>query len=236
MTISPIIEAHSLHRSIEMKTNTLHILCGLNFHVFPGEWVALTGPSGSGKSTLLGILGGIDHPTSGKIIFNGHEIGGLSEAKLTKVRNQSIGIVFQNFNLIPTMSALENIEIPLYVSPKARESKQLAQQVLAQVGLSDRKDHRPHQLSGGEQQRVAIARALVTQPKLLLADEPTGNLDTKTGETILQLLNQIRKQFQITIIMVTHDPTVAAYADRVLHLVDGRIVSDKQGKASGTHV
>lgn len=219
-----IIQATNLSRSVIMGDETLQILKDLSFEVVAGEWLALTGPSGSGKSTLLGLLAAIDNPTSGKISFDGQDISSLPEKELARLRNEKIGIVFQSFNLISTLTAQENVELPLYVSNKAQQARQLAREMLDLVGLSERFNHRPHQLSGGQQQRVAIARALVNQPKLLLADEPTGNLDTKTGEQMLELFEQVRKALTLTMIVVTHDTQVASRADRVLHLVDGRFV------------
>lgn len=234
MQQNEILQVKNLHRTIEMKDTQIRVLRGLDFSVREGEWIALMGPSGSGKSTLLGILGGVDSPTTGTVILDGKIISELSETNLAKIRNQSIGIVFQNFNLIPTMSAQENVEVPLYISDQARDSAKLAARAISAVGLSDRAEHLPHQLSGGQQQRVAIARALVTQPKLLLADEPTGNLDSTSGKLILDLIHQMRDQLKITVIMVTHDPDVAAYADRVLHMIDGQII-DEAIKRSEVH-
>jgi putative ABC transport system ATP-binding protein len=218
------ISAQDIRRTILLGGRELHILRGISFSANAGEWVALTGPSGSGKSTLLGILAGIDQPTSGKVSVDGVEISGMSEDRLARIRNEKIGMVFQAFHLIPTMTAQENVETPLYVSPRRREARQLAQQMLEQVGLAERLHHLPHQLSGGEQQRVAIARALVTGPRLLLADEPTGNLDSTTSKQVLGLIHQLRKKLNLTIIMVTHDPKVAGHADRTIHMIDGQLV------------
>jgi putative ABC transport system ATP-binding protein len=220
------ITAQDIHRTILLGGRELHILRGISFTASAGEWVALTGPSGSGKSTLLGILAGIDQPSSGKVSVDGVEISEMSEDHLARIRNEKIGMVFQAFHLIPSMTAQENVEIPLYVSPKRREAQKLARQMLEQVGLSERLHHLPHQLSGGEQQRVAIARALVTRPRLLLADEPTGNLDSATSKQVLALIQQLRKQLNLTIIMVTHDSQVAAHADRTIHMIDGELVKN----------
>lgn len=219
-----IIQAVDLCRTLTMGQQALDVLKGVSFEVGHGEWVALTGPSGSGKSTLLGLLAGIDTPTSGDLLLDGIDITRMSENKLARIRNQKIGIVFQSFNLIPTLTAQENVEMPLYVSTEAGAARDRAREMLHEVGLSDRLNHRPHQLSGGQQQRVAIARALVTHPALLLADEPTGNLDTDTGEQILDLFADLRERLGLTIVVVTHDPQVAAYADRTLNLVDGELV------------
>jgi putative ABC transport system ATP-binding protein len=206
----------------------LPILRGISFAVEVGEWVALTGPSGSGKSTLLGVLAGIDRPTRGRVCIDGVEISAKPEGQLAKLRNEKIGVVFQAFHLIPTMTALENVEAPLYINPKWKQAHTLAQQMLEQVGLGERLHHLPHQLSGGEQQRVAIARALVCRPSLLLADEPTGNLDSATSKQVLGLIRLLRTQLGLTVVMVTHDPQVAGFADRSLHLVDGQLVDQAE--------
>lgn len=219
---STMIEVTDLHRSLPMGGRELAVLRGLTFNVAAGEWVALTGPSGSGKSTLLGLLAGIDRPTRGEVRLDGIKISALPEARLAQVRNQKIGIVFQSFYLIGSMTALENVAAPLYIGPGRKHAHELAAQMLAQVGLSERASHLPHQLSGGEQQRVAIARALVAGPRLLLADEPTGNLDSQTSAQVLSLIRQMRKALDLTVVMVTHDPQVASYADRRLKLIDGR--------------
>ncbi len=220
-----MVEVKDLHRALPLGERSIHILRGISFSIAPGEWVAITGPSGSGKSTLLGIVAGIDHPTSGWVWVDGIQIDALPESKLARIRNEKIGMVFQSFHLIPTMTALENVEAPLYINSKRRQARALAQEMLAQVSLADRLNHLPHQLSGGEQQRVAIARALVAGPRLLLADEPTGNLDSATSKQVLALLEHLRRQLGLTIVMVTHDAQVAAYADRRLHIVDGKLAN-----------
>ncbi|MEA5078596.1 MAG: ABC transporter ATP-binding protein [Anaerolineaceae bacterium] len=219
-----ILTVNDIHRDLPMGGRTLNILNGISFSVKKGEWIALTGSSGSGKSTLLGIMAGIDRPTSGSVVLNDLVISMLPETRLASSRNRLIGIVFQAFNLIPTMTALENVEAPLYIHPQWREAKTLAANMLLQVGLQDRMDHYPHQLSGGEQQRVALARALVTSPQVLFADEPTGNLDSVTTRQVLKTLQYLREKMNLTIVMVTHDPNVAAYADRRLKVLDGKIV------------
>ncbi|MGC9399991.1 MAG: ABC transporter ATP-binding protein [Anaerolineae bacterium] len=226
---SIIIHADNLSRALPLGNRTLPILKGLSFEVARGEWVALTGPSGSGKSTLLGLLAGIDTPTGGRLVLDGIDVTQMREAKLARIRNTKIGLVFQSFHLIPTLTAQENVEVPLYVGPHAGDARRRAAEMLARVGLAPRAKHRPHQLSGGEQQRVAIARALVTEPAILLADEPTGNLDSATGKRILDLIADLRRQLDLTIVMVTHDPTVARVADRELHLLDGRLVDHLNG-------
>jgi putative ABC transport system ATP-binding protein len=190
-----------------------------------GEMVGLVGPSGSGKSTLLGILGGLDSPTSGRIEINGVDVTRMGEARLTDIRNENIGFIFQFFNLIPTLTALENVMLPIQFARKRRfKPAERAKLLLQQLGLGDRLHHRPSELSGGQQQRVAIARALANNPPLLLADEPTGNLDTESGKLVLETLRDIRDKEGTTVLLVTHDPDLAAQMDRVLTLVDGRIV------------
>ena len=223
-----MVEAIDIQRKLTSNGRALLILRGISFTVNPGEWVALTGPSGSGKSTLLGILAGIDKPTTGRVKVADFEINNQSERQLAHFRNEMIGIVFQSFNLIPTMTALENVEAPMYIHPTWREARNSAVEMLRQVGLSDRLHHLPHQLSGGEQQRVAIARALVTRPQVLLADEPTGNLDSATSKQVLELIQEMRVRMKLTVIMVTHDPSVAAYADRCLHIMDGKLATLEQ--------
>jgi putative ABC transport system ATP-binding protein len=224
MSYNTIIRVENIQRYLPQGGRELHILSGISFAVEAGCWLALTGPSGSGKSTLLGILGGIDRPSGGKVYIEGTEISALPEGRLARLRNEKIGIVFQSFHLISTMTALENVEAPLYIHPQRRSARIMAINMLEQVGLGERMGHFPHQLSGGEQQRVAMARALVCGPEILLADEPTGNLDSATSKQVLDLLRQLRNQFGLTVIMVTHDLAIAARADRRLHIVDGRLV------------
>jgi len=223
-----LIEVEDIHRSLSLGERSLQILRGVTFSVGIGEWVALTGPSGSGKSTLLGILAGIDRPTRGRVLLEGIEISARPEGQLAKLRNEKIGVVFQAFHLIPTMTALENVEAPLYINPKWKQARSLAQQMLEQLGLGERLHHLPHQLSGGEQQRVALARALACHPALLLADEPTGNLDSATSRQVLGLIRLLREQLGLTVMVVTHDAQVASYADRSLRLVDGQLVDGSQ--------
>ena len=222
----PALDVHDVTRSFPLDAETVHALRGVSFTVEPGEWVAVTGPSGSGKSTLLGIVAALDSPTSGRILIGGVDVTDLPERSLARVRNEHVGIVFQSFHLIPTLTAQENVEAPLYVGPHRREAAERAKAMLARVGLADRLDHRPHQLSGGQQQRVAIARALVTEPALVVADEPTGNLDAATSEDVLALFAELRDQLGLTLLVVTHDLDVAARADRTLHLVDGALAED----------
>lgn len=208
-----------------MGRERLAILKGVNMAVMPGEIVAIVGPSGSGKTTLLGLIGGLDTPTSGSIMLAGQEISRLSEDKLADVRNRTIGFVFQFFNLVPTLSALENVMLPIQFDDKSRFSpEKRAKELLNMIGLSHRLNHKPKELSGGEQQRVAIARALANQPALLLGDEPTGNLDSERGEEILNLIQQLRRDLGLTVILVTHDPKVASRSDRILTMKDGSFV------------
>jgi putative ABC transport system ATP-binding protein len=221
---SAAIEAIDLTRSLPFGGESVPILKGVSFTVDPAEWIALTGPSGSGKSTLLGILAGLDSPSSGRILLGGTDVTRLGERAMARLRNERIGVVFQSFNLIASLTAQENVEAPLYVrssGPRARDTSRTAREVLARVGLSDRLGHRPHQLSGGQQQRVAIARALVTRPSLLIADEPTGNLDSAAGTQVLELIAALRRELGFTVVVATHDREVAARADRELHIVDG---------------
>lgn len=224
MPHNTIVRVENIQRHLPQGGRELHILNGISFVLEECYWLTLTGPSGSGKSTLLGILAGIDRPSGGKVYIHGTEISGLPESRLARLRNEKIGVVFQSFHLIPTMTALENVEAPLYIHPQRRRARSMAVNMLEQVGLGGRMDHFPHQLSGGEQQRVAIARALICGPEILLADEPTGNLDTATSKQVLDLIRHLRNQLGLTVIMVTHDPVVAARADRRLHIVDGRLV------------
>ena len=217
------VEATDLTRTLPLGQSQVPILNGVSLTIAPGEWVALTGPSGSGKSTLLGLIAGLDTPTSGRIILDGLDITRLGESQLAVIRNQKVGVVFQSFNLIPSLTAQENVEVPLYVNPNRQRIRQRAGEMLELVGLGHRRGHQPHQLSGGEQQRVAIARALISNPSLLVADEPTGNLDSQSGEQVLELFARLRAEFHLTCVIATHDPAVAARADRRLHLVDGRL-------------
>lgn len=218
-----LVEADDLHRLLKLGPRQLPVLRGVSLHVAAGVWLALTGPSGSGKSTLLGLLAGLDRPTRGRLRLDGEDITTLPESRLARLRNQKIGVIFQAFHRIPTLTAPENVEAPLYIGARRREARALTQAMLAQVGLAERADHRPHQLSGGEQQRVAIARALIGGPRLLLADEPTGDLDSAASQQVLALIAQLRDQLGLSVVMVTHDARIAALADRRLRLVDGQL-------------
>jgi putative ABC transport system ATP-binding protein len=203
------------------------ILDGINLEIPEKQFLAVVGPSGSGKSTLLGLLAGLDRPTTGSIRFDGTSLTELGEDELARLRREKIGVVFQSFHLIPTLTAVENVKIPLELRGDPDADRE-AFRLLEAVGLSDRKDHYPVQLSGGEQQRVAIARAFIGRPSFLLADEPTGNLDTANGQRIIELLLRLHRDQGSTFILVTHDPTLAVHADRILTLRDGRIVDDQK--------
>lgn len=222
-----IIIVRGLTRSIHSGTHTVEILKGLNFEIPRGQFVAIMGASGSGKSTLLGLLAGLDTPTSGEILIDGTDIAHMEEDKLALLRGQKIGFVFQSYQLIPTLTAEENVLLPTELAGTGKPDQQRARDLLTQVGLNDRLDHYPVQLSGGEQQRVALARAFILQPPLLLADEPTGNLDSRNGQHVLELLISLNRQEGATLVLVTHDRQLATYADRIITLSDGMIVSDE---------
>jgi putative ABC transport system ATP-binding protein len=220
-----VMDVRDITKSLPLGRERIEILRGISFQITGGEFVSIVGPSGSGKSTLLGIIAGLDNPTSGQVLIDGVDITTMSEGKLAAVRNNKIGMVFQAFNLIPTLTAQENVEVPLYVGKHKGSPSARARELLDLVGLSPRLTHRPNQLSGGEQQRVAIARALATDPAFVLADEPTGNLDAKNSENVLKLIAYLREQTGKTFIIATHDLLVASHADRVIRLLDGRIAS-----------
>jgi putative ABC transport system ATP-binding protein len=222
-----IIEVICLTRTIQTPTHKVEILRGIDLAIPRGQFVAIMGPSGSGKSTLLGLLAGLDSATGGQILLDGEDITGLSEDRMAGVRGRKIGFVFQSFQLIPTLTAEENVLLPAELAGAGREAAARARELLTRVGLADRLDHYPVQLSGGEQQRVALARAFITRPPILLADEPTGNLDGRTGEQVLELLLELNRREGATLVMVTHDAALAAHADRVITLRDGLVVSDK---------
>ena len=220
----PVIEAREVTRDLKLGTHVVHALRGVNLEIHRNEMVGIIGPSGSGKSTLLGIIGGLDSPTSGTIAIDGVDVTRMSEGQLTDIRNQKIGFVFQFFNLIPTLTALENVALPIeFAQIRRHKPFKRAEDLLELLGLGSRLHHRPNELSGGQQQRVAIARALANDPPILLADEPTGNLDSRSGETVLEALAAIRDQSGTTVVLVTHDQSLASRMDRVLSLVDGVI-------------
>ncbi len=223
----PLIRIESLVKQYTRDTQRLTVLDGLNLAVEEGDFVALMGPSGSGKTTLLNLIAGIDRPTSGRVFVGDAEVSAMSEAALARWRATNVGFIFQLYNLVPVLTAFENVELPLLLTglPKARRRKQV-ELALTVVGLQDRTDHYPRQLSGGQEQRVAIARAIATDPKLLVADEPTGDLDARSGEEILVLLERLNHEFKKTILIVTHDPRAASRAHRLIHLDKGVLKED----------
>ncbi len=219
-----MIELHDVWRLYRMGGESINALAGIDLKVSQGEFVAIVGPSGSGKSTLLNIIGGLDAPTMGRIEVDGQDLSKASDRELSLYRNKKVGFIFQTFNLQPTYTALENVSLPLvFAKVPLWRRKRIAREVMETVELSDRLRHKPNQLSGGERQRVAIARALVNDPKILLADEPTGNLDSKSGEQIMELLTRMNKERGIILLLVTHDLKTAGYADRMLRMLDGQI-------------
>src|SRR5262245_23982156 len=221
-----VIQIRELTRAYHMGAETVHALRGVSLDIRRNEYVAIMGPSGSGKSTLMNLIGCLDTPSTGEYWLNGQEVSRMPDDALARVRNREIGFVFQTFNLLPRASALANVELPLvYAGISARVRRERARTALTRVNLGDRMDHRPNELSGGQRQRVAIARALVNEPAILLADEPTGNLDSTTSEEIMKVFESLHRQGQ-TIIMVTHEPDIAAHAERVIVLRDGRVASD----------
>jgi putative ABC transport system ATP-binding protein len=225
-----IISLSNLTKTYQMGDNTVHALRSVSLEVERGEFVTIIGPSGSGKSTMMHVLGCLDRPTSGQFLLNGRDVSSLPRDELAGIRNKQIGFVFQGFNLLPRTTALENVEVPLLynhpvVSAADRHKRALA--ALTAMGLGERANHHPSQLSGGQQQRVAIARALVNEPNLILADEPTGNLDTKTSIEVMALLQELREKRTITVVLITHDMDVARYGTRIVSIRDGQIVSDR---------
>ena len=221
-----LIKISNIKRDLILGNEIVYVLKGINLTINKGEYVALMGPSGSGKSTLMNLLGCLDTPTSGKYILNGKQVSEMHDDELAEIRNKEIGFVFQTFNLLPRTTALDNVALPMiYAGYSKADRKKRAEEVLTQVNLADRMDHQPNQLSGGQRQRVAIARALVNKPSIILADEPTGNLDSKTSEEIMKLFAEIHKNGN-TVILVTHEEEIAAYAHRVIRLRDGQIESD----------
>ncbi len=223
--MSALIRTENLHRHFTMGDQVVRALNGVSATVEAGEFVAMMGPSGSGKSTLLYLLGGLDRPTEGRVWINDQELSRLAESELARYRQREVGFIFQSFHLVPTMTALQNVMLPMIFAqtpPAERRKRALA--LLTKVGLSERADHRPTELSGGQQQRVAVARALANDPHIILADEPTGNLDSHTGEEIMQLLGRLNRESGCTILIVSHDPSVTDYTTRALHLLDGQLV------------
>jgi len=221
-----LINARGLHKTYQLGRRSLEVLHGVDLTVQRGEFLALRGASGAGKSTLLHLLGGLDTPNAGEIKFNDRALSSLSNGAMAGFRNRSVGFIFQSYHLLPELDALENVCLPARMARiQVDDCTARAQRLLARVGLKDRVDHKPYELSGGEQQRVAIARALINEPELILADEPTGNLDSHTGEGIIDLLCEIQRERGTTLIIATHDAKVAARAPRVIHLVDGQIAA-----------
>ncbi|NWF69746.1 MAG: ABC transporter ATP-binding protein [Chloroflexi bacterium] len=222
-----VLRVENARKELKVGEVTVHALNSVSLTVKRGEFLGIIGPSGSGKSTLLGLIGGLDTPTEGRVLIDGVDITNLSERALTTIRNEKIGFVFQAFNLIPTLSALENVALPVQFARKAAfNPAKRAKELLETFGLGDRLDHRPTQLSGGQQQRVAIARALANNPPLLLADEPTGNLDTTSTQIVMNALRDVQKKFGTTIVIVTHNMDIASQVDRLITLVDGHIAED----------
>jgi putative ABC transport system ATP-binding protein len=221
-----IIHLENIRKRYVMGAQSLEVLKGLNLDIFKNEFVALMGPSGSGKSTLMNILGCLDSPSSGTYVLNGHDVSKMADADLARIRNKEIGFVFQQFNLMPRLSAAENVALPLvYAGIGLKERTEMAMAVLEKVGLAERSHHKPNEMSGGQIQRVAIARALVNSPSIILADEPTGNLDTRTSYEIMQLFDAIHESGN-TVVLVTHEEDIASYARRVIRLRDGAVESD----------
>ncbi|WP_396169710.1 ABC transporter ATP-binding protein [Flavobacterium sp.] len=224
--MKPLIKITNIKRDFALGNEIVYVLKGIDLEINKGEYVALMGPSGSGKSTLMNLLGCLDTPTSGTYILNGKDVSQMQDDELAEIRNKEIGFIFQTFNLLPRTTALDNVALPMiYAGHSKSERNTRATEVLKQVNLADRMDHQPNQLSGGQRQRVAIARALVNKPSIILADEPTGNLDSKTSEEIMVLLEEIHKNGN-TIIVVTHEEDIAAHAKRIIRMRDGMIESD----------
>jgi putative ABC transport system ATP-binding protein len=227
-TPDTVILTHHLTREYHMGAEVVHALRGVDIQIKKNEFVAIMGPSGSGKSTLMNLIGCLDTPTTGEYWLNGQKVSDLTDDELARIRNKEIGFVFQTFNLLPRADALHNVELPLiYAGMAAKQRRERAALSLTQVGLADRMDHRPNELSGGQRQRVAIARALVNSPSILLADEPTGNLDSATGNEIMGLFKDLHRAGQ-TIVLVTHEHDIAAHAHRQIHLLDGKIARDER--------
>jgi len=229
---TPLIQIEDLTKVYVVGETEVHALRGVTYKVESGEFVAIMGPSGSGKSTLMNIIGCLDKPTAGQYLLDGEEVSTFNRDKLARVRNQKIGFVFQTFNLLPRTTALENTELPLLYSSHihSKQRTELALKALESVGLKGRAHHKTNQLSGGEQQRIAIARALLNNPSLILADEPTGNLDTKTSAEIMDIFTHLNQDKKITLVMVTHEPDIACYAQKRVYMRDGKIIREEKGR------
>jgi putative ABC transport system ATP-binding protein len=223
----PVIDIRDITKVYQMGEVEVHALRGVSMQVEDGEILSIMGPSGSGKTTLMNMLGALDQPTSGTYLLDGIDVSELRDRELAEIRNGKIGFVFQSFNLLPRTNAVQQVELPLLYDGRANRRRQAAVEALEIVGLGDRIDHKPNELSGGQQQRVAIARALVNQPSIILADEPTGNLDTKSGVEVLRVFQELNEDKGITVIFVTHDPYIAQHTNRIVVLQDGRIISDQ---------
>ncbi len=223
---APVIEMEGVHKFFQMGQHQVHAVCDINLRIEPGEFVAIVGPSGSGKTTLLNLIGCLDLPSEGSYRWRGRDVTTLNDAQLSRLRGESIGFIFQDYSLLPRLSALRNVELPRYYAT-GRGDRKRAQELLAQVGLAERAHHRPVELSGGEQQRVAVARALMNKPTLLLADEPTGNLDSVSGQELIHLLKRLNEEQGLTLVVVSHDPSVSGQARRILRMRDGAVVSEQ---------
>jgi putative ABC transport system ATP-binding protein len=223
---NPLIDLREVTKIYQMGEQEVRALAGVSVQVYPNEYVAVMGPSGSGKSTMMNVIGCLDTPTGGTYLLNGEDVSGMTDDELAEIRNCEIGFVFQTFNLLPRVNCLQNVELPLiYAGASRRERRDRAEEALQNVGLGDRIDHKPNELSGGQRQRVAVARALANHPSIILADEPTGNLDTKTGEDIMRLFEQLYRRGN-TLVVVTHEDEIAQHARRIIRLRDGLIESD----------
>ncbi len=233
MPSPPVARAENLEKSYRIGKVTVQAVRGVNLTIYPGQFIVVTGPSGSGKTTLLNLIGTLDKPTSGRVLIDGRDLAGMKDGELTQLRRHKIGFIFQFHNLIPVLTAFENVQLPLQTAKvKAHEAKERAIALLSKVGLSERLNHLPDELSGGEQQRVAIARALANHPKLILADEPTGELDTTTGAETVRILYELAKQENTAVMTVTHDPVVAEKADELYEMRDGQLRASHRTRES----